>query len=84
MARADHADRPVPAASNGPLSRFEGLCLYRRTCECGESLQLAVLGMERVQGRLHGDPAVREIADHLAQAERHVEIARRLASRWSS
>ena len=50
---ADGGDAP-PANRPEPLSRFEGRCLYRRTCECDEALQLAVLGVERTQER-HGD-----------------------------
>ena len=51
---ADGADVP-PTDRPEPLSRFEGRCLYRRTCECEEALQLAVLGVEHTQGawRIH-------------------------------
>jgi len=66
-----------------PLSRFEGHCLCRRTRECEELLQLAVLGVEQVQERHSPDHDLVEIASHLAEAERHVEAARRLAARWS-
>lgn len=66
-----------------PLSRFEGHCLCRRTRECEELLQLAVLGVEQVQERHCPDRDLAEIARHLAEAERHVEAARRLATRWS-
>jgi len=85
MAQVDHTGEPLPAEEAAvALSRFEGHCLCRRMCECEELLQLAVLGVERVQDRPCMDPALSEIADHLSQAERHVEIARRLASRWKS
>lgn len=66
-----------------PLSRFEGRCLCRRTCECEELLQLAVLGVEQARGRHLPDRDLAEIAHHLTEAERHVEQARRLAARWS-
>lgn len=66
------------------LSRFEGHCLCRRTHECEELLQLAVLGVEQAQARHVPDRDLAEIANHLNEAERHVEHARRLASRWST
>jgi hypothetical protein len=75
---------PPPAQDPvAPLSRFEGHCLCRRTRECEELLQLAVLGVEQAHERHRGDPNLEEIASHLNEAERHVEAARRLAARWS-
>jgi hypothetical protein len=75
---------PAEAEDRPPLSRFEGHCLCRRTRECEEALQLAVLGIARaLEGRCPDDNLA-EIAEHLAEAERHVEVARRLASRWSA
>ena len=71
------------AAPRAPLSRFEGHCLCRRTRECEELLQLAVLGIEQTRERHAPDADLREIAEHLTEAERHVEIAHRLAARWS-
>lgn len=67
-----------------PLSRFEGWCLCRRTRECEELLQLAVLGVEGVQVR-HGsnNRALSEIAALLREAKRAVEMAREIAMRWS-
>jgi hypothetical protein len=75
-ADAPSTDRPEP------LSRFEGRCLYRRTCECDEALQLAVLGVERTQGRHGDDPTLSLIAELLRDAEDAVQQARRLAQRW--
>lgn len=73
---ADSAERPEP------LSRFEGRCLHRRTCECDEALQLAVLGVEHAQ-ECHGDhPTLRLIAQFLRDAEFAVQQARRLAQQW--
>jgi|KBSMisStaDraftv2_1062788.scaffolds.fasta_scaffold1459693_2 hypothetical protein len=77
------AGAATEAASRAPLSRFEGHCLCRRTRECEELLQLAVLGIEQTRERHAPDTDLREIAEHLTEAERHVEIARRLAARWS-
>ena len=77
VAPADTQDRP-------PLSRFEGHCLCRRTRECEEALQLAVLGVARALEGRRPDDNLAEIAEHLAEAERHVEVALRLASRWSA
>ncbi|MDM0002555.1 hypothetical protein QTI24_28405 [Variovorax sp. J22P240] len=65
------------------LSPFEGHCLCRRTRECAELLQLAVLGVEQTRERHAPDADLVAIAEHLAQAEHHVERARQLASRWS-
>jgi hypothetical protein len=76
-------DQAQPALPTPSLSRFEGHCLCRRTRECEELLQLAVLGVEQVQERHCADQDLAEIASHLAEAEQHVEIARRLAARWS-
>lgn len=73
---------PVDAQAE-PLSRFEGHCLCRRTLECEELLQLAVLGVEQAQERHPPDHDLTAIATHLAEAERHVAVARRLAERWS-
>ena len=75
---------PPPEAPAEPLSRFEGHCLCRRTRECEELLQLAVLGVEQARQRHRPDRDLADIASHLIEAERHVEIARRLASRWSA
>ncbi|CAN7323781.1 hypothetical protein [Variovorax sp. LjRoot178] len=75
-ANAPSADRPEP------LSRFEGRCLYRRTCECDEALQLAVLGVERTHGRHGDDPTLSLIAELLRDAAYAVQQARRLAQRW--
>jgi len=44
---------------------------------------VAVLGIEQTRERHAPDTDLREIAEHLTEAERHVEIARRLAARWS-
>lgn len=76
-----HASGPD---SRPPLSRFEGHCLYRRTGECEQLLQLAVLGVERAQQAHCDDQYLAEIVEHLAEAERRAAIARRLASRWSA
>ena len=65
-----------------PLSKFEGRCLYRRTCECDEALQLAVLGVEHTQERHGDDPTLKLIAGLLRDAEDAVQQARRLAQRW--
>lgn len=73
---APSADRPEP------LSRFEGRCLYRRTCECDEALQLAVLGVEQTQERHGDDETLSLIAEFLRDAEQAVQQARRLAQRW--
>lgn len=80
---ADGAEAP---AANGPepLSRFEGRCLYRRTCECDEALQLAVLGVEHTQERHGDDPTLNLIAGLLRDAEDAVQQARRLAQRWQT
>ena len=80
---------PAPATAadardEAPLSRLEEQCLCRRTRECEEALQLAVLGVERACEGRSSDARLAEIAEHLGEAERHVEIARRLASRWSA
>ena len=84
MSQPKRSDDVAPSeARPGPLSRFEGHCLCRRTRECEELLQLALLGVEQVQQRHCPDPDLSEIAIHLSDAERHVELARRLASRWS-
>lgn len=77
------AGAATEAASRAPLSRFEGHCLCRRTRECEELLQLAVLGIEQTRERHAPNTDLREIAEHLTEAERHVEIARRLVARWS-
>jgi hypothetical protein len=84
MHRPQASDK-LPSANSkaGPLSRFEGHCLCRRMRECEELLQLAVLGVEQVQSRHCPDRDLAAIAGHLADAERHVEAARRLAARWS-
>lgn len=78
---ADGVDAP-PADVPAPLSRFEGRCLYRRTCECDEALQLAVLGVEHTQERHAEDPTLSLIAEFLRDAEYAVQQARRLAQRW--
>ena len=78
---ADGADAP-PVDRPEPLSRPEGRCLYRRTCECNEVLQLAVLGVEHTQERHGDDPTLGLIAEFLRDAEHAVQQARRLASRW--
>ena len=78
---ADGADAP-PVDRPEPLSRLEGRCLYRRTCECNEVLQLAVLGVEHTQERHGDDPTLGLIAEFLRDAEHAVQQARRLASRW--
>ena len=75
------ADSPS-AEGLEPLSRFEGRCLYRRTCECDEALQLAVLGVERTQERHGEDPTLSLIAELLRDAEDAVQQARRLAQPW--
>ncbi|WP_345538907.1 hypothetical protein [Variovorax defluvii] len=59
---------PLQAASE-PLSRFEGHCLARRTRECEELLQLAVLGVEQARQRHVPDQDLAEIAGHLSEAE---------------
>ena len=64
-----------------PLSPFEIRCLCRRTLECEALLQLAVLGVEQACERHAPDAELREIAVHLGEAERHVEMARQLACR---
>jgi len=78
---ADGADAPS-ADRPEPLSRSEGRCPYRRTCECDEALQLAVLGVEHTQERLGEDPTLGLIAEFLRDAEHAVQQARRLAQRW--
>lgn len=79
---ADGANAASSADRAGPLSRFEGRCLYRRTCECDEVLQLAVLGVEHTQERHGDDPTLSLIAEFLRDAEYAVQQARRLAQRW--
>ncbi len=61
------------------LSRFESSCLLRRTCECDELLQLAVLGVEHTQERHGDDLTLSLIAEFLRDAEYAVRQARRLA-----
>jgi hypothetical protein len=51
----------------------------RRTCECDELLQLAVLGMERTQERHRDEATLSLIAEFLRDAEYAVQQARRLA-----
>jgi hypothetical protein len=70
-----HADCGGPE----PLSGFEGRCLCRRTCECKELLQLAVLGVEQARERHGDDPTLGLIAEFLRDAEYAVEQAGRLA-----
>ena len=65
-----------------PLSRFEGQCLCQRMRECEALLQLAVLGVAQAVERHCPDRDLADIARHLDEAERLVEIARRLAMRW--
>ena len=84
MSQPKRSDSTLPVDPQAtPLSRFEGHCLCRRTRECEELLQLAVLGVEQAQERHLPDETLTEIASHLSEAERHVELARRLALRWS-
>lgn len=78
---ADSADAPSGVQAE-PLSRFEGRCLYHRTRECDEALQLAVLGVEHTQERHGDDPTLRLIAEFLRDAEYAVQQARQLARRW--
>ncbi|MDM0108011.1 hypothetical protein QTH97_23890 [Variovorax sp. J22R24] len=66
------------------LSGFEGRCLCRRTCECEELLQLAVLGVEDAQARHGDDEALNQVAALLREAERCVEEARVIAARWKN
>ena len=61
-----------------PLSRFERACLLRRTCECEELLQLAVLGVEHAQER-HGGEALEAIAELLRDAAYAIQQAKGLA-----
>jgi hypothetical protein len=81
MAEMQHSPNPEPSApaADAPaqksLSRFEGHCPCRRTRECEELLQLAVLGVERAREGHRADHDLVAIAEHLSQAERHVEIA---------
>ena len=83
IADADRNEAPDGKPTE-PLSRFEGQCLWRRTRECEELLQLAVLGVEGAQAR-HGcdDEALSQIAELLRDAEQAVETARQIATRWS-
>ena len=75
-ARISFGTQPLCAE---PLTHFERSCLLRRTCECDELLQLAVLGVEHTQER-HGDDATLSlIAEFLRDAEYAVQQARRLA-----
>ena len=83
MRQVEPGDSATAEAPAQPLSRFEGHCLCRRTRECEELLQLAVLGVEQAQERHPPDHDLAEIAAHLSEAERHVELARKLALRWS-
>ena len=84
MEQGERTDRPLPAEAPEPLSRFEGQCLWRRTCECEELLQLAVLGVEHAREQHPRDDNLAEIAAHLAEAERHAELAHKLALKWSA
>jgi hypothetical protein len=82
-AAVDRNDAPAGKQSE-PLSRFEGRCLWRRTRECEELLQLAVLGVEGAQARRGSDDeALSQIAELLREAERAVEVARQIAIRWN-
>jgi len=75
-ARISFGTQPLCAE---PLTHFESSCLLRRTCECDELLQLAVLGVEHAQEQ-HGDDATLSlIAEFLRDAEHAVQQARRLA-----
>jgi hypothetical protein len=62
-----------------PLSRFETSCLLRRTCECDELLQLAVLGVEHALERHRDEATLSLIAEFLRDAHYAVQQARRLA-----
>ncbi|WP_213956787.1 MULTISPECIES: hypothetical protein [unclassified Variovorax] len=63
-----------------PLSRFEWQCLCQRMHECEALLQLAVLGVAQAVERHRPDSDLADIARCLDEAERVVEIARRIAS----
>ena len=81
---ADAARNDAPAGKQPePLSRFEGRCLWQRTRECEELLQLAVLSVEGAQARHGSDKALSEIAELLREAERAVAVARQIAMRWN-
>jgi hypothetical protein len=69
---------PQPLSAE-PLTHFERSCLLRRTCECDELLQLAVLGVEHAQERDDADATLSLIAEFLRDAEFAVRQAKRLA-----
>jgi hypothetical protein len=81
--RSDSMPPDAMPAQSPPLSRFEGHCLSQRTRECELLLQLAVLGVAQAIERHCPDDDLADVAHHLREAERHVEIARQLAARWS-